>query len=327
MLKKIIPPLIAIVLDIWIHDLIEHQVAKPGLWVVLFFCGILIYQFLEWFLFKKEWDKYKKEFTEYKTSRSETGAILNQFEESNFILRKIANSSLPDLEFDKNLKKSKDYLAFHLYLSKIKYEKYLSSHFQYDVDSKFIRKVPIYYFQKSVWNKLIESSKIYLSLQILDSSTNEVYVRNDIRRDSEIVYLFNQLQLPRTKSRLSNFRKLFVVQDDWIDINNKNILNNDLKEYLTIWNNKFKDIKSKKAIIKVINKSQAIGAINGKQLDDIGIFDNILGIQTHNPNGINSFRANNVHFDFSFDIQLVKRYKNNFGGIFKSGIPLTDYLT
>ncbi len=231
------------------------------------------------------------------------------------------------MEFDKNLKKNKESLAFHLFLSKLKYSDYLPSHFIYDVNSKFIKRIPSHYFQTSVWKHLVEESKIYLSLQILNNETDKVYLYNTRRRKSEINQLFTQLQLPKKDSKLSIFRKLFVIQDDWLNVDNKKIIDKNVKEYLLIWHKKFKKINRKKVMLKVINSSQAIGVIDNKQLDDIGIFDDILGLQTPEHNGINTFRTNDVHFDFSFDIKLVNQYKNNFNSVFKISIPLAEYLT
>ena len=64
------------------------------------------------------------------------------FEFGNLI---VLNTVKSDLEFDNQIKKDKKYLEFHLYLSKLKCDKFFSSHFIYHSDDMSISKIPTHY--------------------------------------------------------------------------------------------------------------------------------------------------------------------------------------
>ncbi len=325
-LIRIVPVVFAIIVDIIVHTLLHknQQLTTPSMIVVLFFCAILAYMFSEWVIFKIEWEGFKKDFNDYKMSRSYTGNILNEFAESNFLMNKISNSVKKDLQFDKTMKKDKQHLDFHLFLSKLKYNEFLPSHFIYSAGNRLISRVPTHYFEKTVWRKLVELSEKYLSIQILNCSTEKIYIENEARLVSETNFLEFQLGKTKKNAKLNSFQKLFVIEDQWIDMTTNELKNESIRKYLTWWYNKF--CNSKKAKLKIIMSSQALGIINGENLDDIGIFGNILGIQSVIHNTDESFKADNVRINFYFNQTDVEKYRNDFKDIFKRSLWLKDFF-
>lgn len=275
-----------------------------------------------------EWAIFKSEFNDKIKSTNDIGSILNEFAEANMMMDNLMESVKHDLVFDKKIKMDKQHLDFHLFLSKIKYRKFLSSHFVYEADKKVIQKIPKYYFEDSIWKKLVNDSECYSSLQLLNNINTDFYIKDTERRNLEITFLTTKLSQSKKGSTLQAFHKLFILNDSWVDINNKVILDENVKVYLKHWLEKFNSLGKAdgKAELKVIKSSDAQGAIDGKPLLDIGIFGNILGIQSVFSNTENDFNTNSLRFDFSLDLTEVKEYKKDYDTIFKRAINLRDFF-
>ena len=302
----------------------DYDLSDIGQLVICVFCGFIAYLFAEWIIFKFDWQKYKKEIEKLKFTRCLTGDILNEFAESNFLMERMSSSIKQDLLFDKIIKNDKKQWDFHLFLSELKYHDYLPSHFIYSADDKLIKKVPTYYFQTFVWRRLVEMSNIYQSIQILEPDTESVYIKNTNRLNAETNFLQVQLRNATKTHRLKTFEKIFVIEDEWVDLNNRNIKIQSIRDYLITWHKKFSIFyKSGKAKLKIIRTSEARGIINNGKLDDIGIFGDILGIQSVVNNTENNFCVDNVRIDFYFDIPTVNKYKNEFVSISNRSKPLS----
>jgi len=275
-----------------------------------------------------EWAIFKIEFNDKLKSTNDIGSILNEFAEANMMMDNLMHSVKHDLVFDKKIKMDKEHLDFHLFVSKIKYQKFLSSHFVYQTDKKIIQKIPKYYFEDSIWKKLVHDSECYSSLQLLNNANTEFYLKDTTRRNLEITFLNTKLSQSKKESKLHEFHKLFILNDEWVNINEKVILDENIKTYLMHWLDKFKSLGKNdgKAELKVIKSSDAEGAIDGKPLKDIGIFDNILGIQSVYSNTESDFNTNSLRFDFSLDLKEVKDYKKDYDTIFKRAINLKDFF-
>ncbi len=370
----LLPILFAIVIDIVIHTLLHHdgELTEDGLYVVLFFCGILSYLFAEWIIFKIEWSSlekdvnlvkmkwsvfliewetfkncfegnkaewndfklkwevFVKDFDQTKVPTSKTGFILNEFAESNFLMERIADSVKQDLQFDKIMKTDRKHLEFHLFLSKLKYNDFLTSHFIYSSENRLISRVPTHYFIQFIWRKLVEEfSETYSSLQILNVDTEEVYLKNDFRQNEEIGCLESQVVRRKKEAKLQSFHKLFVLKDVWMNEDKKEITNEVVKKYLKKWYDKLGQErleKTGKIKLRIIKSSNAVGAIHKGPLDDIGIFGNLLGIQSVVENQERYFSADNIRIDFYFDETVVDKYKKDFSAIFNRAENLRDYF-
>jgi len=275
-----------------------------------------------------EWGHFIIKFNDKIRSTNHISSILTEFAEANMIFDNLLSSVRCDLDFDKQIKFDKKHLDFHLFLSKIKYQKYLSSHFIFQSDKKIIQKIPKYYFEDSIWKRLVGESKCYSSLQLLDEKSTDLYIKDTDRRDLEITFLISKLSQQNKDSKLRSFNKLFILKDDFVDTRTKKISDNNVRNYLQHWLSRFNVLQSTdgKAQLKVAKFSEAQGAINGNRLQDIGIFDNILGIQSVYSNAESDFNTNALRFDFSLDCADVKVCKNDYDAIFKRAICLKEFF-
>lgn len=275
-----------------------------------------------------EWAYFIIKFNDKMKSTNKIALLLAEFAEANMMLDNLMQSVRCDLDFDKKIKSDKEHLDFHLFLSKIKYQKYLSSHFVFKSDEKIIQKIPKYYFEDSIWKKLVSDSECYSSLQLLDSQHTGFYLDDTDRRDLEINFIISKLSQRKEGSKLRSFKKLFILDDKFVDVKNKKINNVNLQNYLQNWLDRFDVLKSSdgNAQLKIIKISEAQGAISAKHLQDIGIFDNILGIQKVYSNIESDFNDNALRFDFSLDVSAVRGCKNDYDSIFSRAINLNDFF-
>jgi hypothetical protein len=305
---------------------IDHNLSWIGIAVVLLFWGVLSHMFIEWL-------KFEEDFKELKESKSYTERLLNEFAESNFLMNSMARSVKSDLEFDKHVKLKTEHKPFQLFISALKYEYYLSSYFKYNLDanSPAITNIPRYYFESytkqngekySVWMWLIEKSKTYQSIQILNNDTSEIYLDNKERLEIETNYLKTQYQCKNAK--LSTIKKLFVIKDEWMDADGKIITEANITSYLDVWKIRLKSMTktSKKNLqVKYIKMSLAKGSLNNGYIDDIGIFDSILGIQSPIKTE-NSLIDDKSDISFYFDKEFVESNKEKFETVFATANPL-----
>lgn len=207
---------------------------------------------------------------------------------------------------------------FHLYLSELKYKQFFKHHFVFSDTKKCISKIPKYYFETYIWNKLIDESDCYHSLQVISESeldeTKKIYVRDSNRLINELNMLIRQIK----QGKLRCFQKIFVLDDNLVDFQNKKINNKNIKKYLEQWSDKF--INANGSLLKLTTNSKAIGAIENNKLDDIGIFGDILGIQSVVNN------QSDLIFEFVFDSKRVTRYKENYKSIFEDAINISDFM-
>lgn len=282
-----------------------------------------------------EWVTFRIKINDKLEVTNHIGSILDEFAEANLLMKKMRNTVKSDLEFDNQIKKDKKYLEFHLYLSKLKYDKFFSSHFIYHSDDMSISKIPTHYFIHYIWRKLVEEfSDSYSSLQLLIAKTKKVYIEendpnklND-RQDIEINCLKSILAPDKITggkhAKLQAFKKLFVLDDSWIDEDKKEITDVAVNKYLKKWYDKL--CKSEKAQLKIIKFSNAVGVIRGGELKDIGIFGNILGIQSVDEPDKNDFRADNIRIDFYFNATKVAEYKMDYASIFDRASDFKEYF-
>lgn len=296
----------------------DHHLKPVELAVVLCFWTLLSHIFCEWI-------EFIKEFKELKKFKSFTESILNEFAESNYLVTKIAGTIQQDLKFDKYIKtQNKKHLDFHMFLSEVKLNQFLSSHFIYSIENKEIRRIPAHYFIHGIWKELVNTSDSYHSLQLLNKKTIDVYINNEFRQNEEINRLHANLTQNRKISKLEEFQKLFVLDNDWIDLSTKDISEPRVKAYLEKWNAKFG--QSTKAKLRLTRTQDAEGAIHSGPLEDIGIFDGILGIQSVVDNQERYFSADNIKIDFYFDNERVTKYRADFDSIFESASDIGDFF-
>ncbi|MBV5328836.1 MAG: hypothetical protein JZU65_14585, partial [Chlorobium sp.] len=267
-------------------------------------------------------------FNDKMKSISNTFLLMNEYAEAGMMLDSVLGTIKDDLKFDKIIKLDKSHLDFHLFLSKIKYQKYLASHFVFEPKRKEIQRIPKYYFESAIWKRLVAESKCYSSLQLLDDPNSSLYLQDTDRRDLEITYLINKLSQKTSGSKLKIFNKLFILKNDMLDVKKKKILNQDVYDFLTPWKERFDELKitDGKVLLKIVKFSDAQGAIGGNNLRDIGIFDNILGIQSITASDDSEFSGNTMIFDFSLDEAEVKNCQNDYNAIFKRAINISDFF-
>lgn len=297
-------------LIIWEKDLSKGTSVSLSVLIAL-----LMYIITEWGFFK---DKLEKKLE----VSNDIGSILNEFAEANLLIHKMKNTVESDLKFDNQIKKDKKHLEFHLYLSKLKYDEFFSSHFVFSPNKRAIQKIPRYYFERDIWRKLVGISDCYYSLQLLDYVTKDFYLKDKARLKLELTFLTKNLV--SSDFKLQIFHKLFVLNDEVVDIQKKTFVDKDVEEYLKDWHDKFND--SAKVHLKIIRSSDAQGALDGKLLNDLGIFGNILGIQSVCFNKETDFTANGLRFDFYFDMSEVEACKKNFNAIFNMAVYLNEFF-
>lgn len=305
----------------------DQRLELTDISVVMAFWLVIAHLFVKWL-------KFEHEFKELKESKSQTEKLLNEFAESNHLMVRISNSIRSDLEFDNNVKLKNEHKPFHLFLSALKYEYYLSSYFKYSQDgnSPAITKIPRFYFEDyrkqngekhSIWMWLIEKSKSYQSIQVLNNDTSEIYLSNIERLTTETNYLKTQYENPNSK--LNSIMKLFVIKDEWISTDGIEIINTEVTKYLDVWKHKLSKMseESKKNLrVNYMKISDAKGSFTNREcVEDIGIFDNILGVQTPVKTE-GSLINDKLDISFYFEEQYVNGYKTKFETIFKNATPL-----
>lgn len=306
---------------------IDHSLTVIGISVVMIFWAALSHIFVKWL-------KFEHEFKELKESKSQTEMLLNEFAESNHLMSRIANTAKLDLKFDKNIKLNSEHKPFQLFLSALKYEYYLSSYFKYNQDenSPAITKIPRFYFEDyrrpdgekhSIWMWLIEKSQRYKSIQVLNNDTSEIYLKNKERLETETNYLKNQFENPNAK--LVSIQKLFVIKSEWLSQDGKTVINQDVITYLEVWKTRLSGMskeKKKNLQVRFIKLSEAKGALNNSDyVDDIGIFDNILGIQKPEKTNSNLI-DDSTDISFYFERSKVNNFKTKFDTIFNKAVTL-----
>lgn len=334
MLKKIISKKSFSVWFLIITELIlaylldtDHALTTIGISVVMVFWAILSHIFIKWL-------KFEDEFNELKQSKSQTEKLLNEFAESNRLMQRIANSAKSDLEFDKYIKLRNEHKPFQLLISDLKYEYFLTSYFRYnqDINCPAVTNIPRHYFEdfiksngekQSIWMWLIERSSSYQSIQVLNNETKNIYIDNISRLENETNYLHTQFDTK--KAKLKSFKKLFVIKNDWMSTEGTVITDKEIIEYLDVWKNKLSEFtknKRKKFIIKYIQLSKAKGALdNCDYVEDIGVFDNILGIQKP-VDTKNALINDGTDISFYFEKEKVDNYKAKFETIFSKAHSL-----
>ena len=319
----------AIVVDIIIHYLLHHDgnLTEHGMWVVLFFCGLLTFLFTEWIFFKFEWFYFGEELKEKLTFTDNVFDVINEFSEANFLMKKMMETIKADLNLEAELNISPDHVKKKsLFISKLKYQNFLSSHFKSSGDEKIIRQIPSYYFTHKIWGKFVDESSYYYSLQLLESKESQkVYLpsknksENDRkfaqdRLDSELNFLQSKLN-GKNKTIL---KKLFVIEGG--EFEKGKLKPGDIKDYLENWKNKFKNCH-KVFPIKVIENNKAIGKMKTgpttDKLDDIGIFGEVYGIQSLNDPASKEFYTDALKIDFYFDEKETEKQKKAFEKLFE----------
>lgn len=293
----------------------------------------LLFFFIDWLEFKAVFNSFENEFNNKIKTLNNIASLLEEFFEANIIIDNLIKSIKSDLVFNKQIKESKQTceLDFHVYLSKLKYEDYFNSHFLFCADDKSIKKIPKKYFENSIWTMLIDNSRHYLSTQIFDNKTKALYLIGQKRRDHEIT----RINLKINQKQLLIFNKLFIVQDDMIDMVNKKFLDNDLKAYINGW---FTSIRlSKDVQIKIIQYSKANGALGEESVKDMGIFDKIIAFQELDKNvdsiTINKHNGTSIidcersfTFDFNLNSAVINDYRKNFIAIFNDAESLGRFF-
>jgi hypothetical protein len=281
-----------------------------------------------------EWVVFKTEFNDRIKLNAEIGLILNEFNEANVLSENLINVFRNDLAFDRNIKINNAHKPFHLFLSELKYKYYLSSYFKYvsDLNSPAIKGIPRHFFEKyeqsngekySVWMWLIERSNSYRSIQVLNNETSQIYLDNEERQTIETNYLKTQYECK--SANLNSIKKLFVIKDEWLSTDGKSINEPNVEKYLAVWKNQLSGMSKtsrKKLQIKFIRISEAKGATNNQEhVDDIGIFDSILGVQS--PIETGEYLINdNTDISFYFDKKMVDNKKATFETIFQKANSL-----
>lgn len=284
-----------------------------GIAIVMSFWLLLSYIFCEFIIFIKE-------FKEFKELKSFTESILNEFAESNLLVKTMSDTIKEDLEFDKVMKNNKDHLDLHIYILKLKLHEFFASHFIYSSEKKSVLQIPTYYFQNRIWETFVSRSYCYYSLQLLDDKQSKIYLDNKRRLLSELNILENQLS-GKNKTVL---KKLFVLESKAFNELGQ-IVDGQMREYLQEWLKKFND-KFRQFPIKVINKDDAEGALGkGSDLNDIGIFGDTFGIQSLNSSD-GKFYTDALKIDFYFDKAKTNEQKEKFCKLFDKARPLCEVL-
>jgi len=281
-----------------------------------------------WIYLVIDFNDFKEDFSLKIKSITTIGSIIENFAEANMMFDNLFKSVKSDLDFDKNIKLKKNELEFHLYLSRIKYQDYLSSHYIFHADKPKIQKIPKNYFENPIWIKLVDGFKRYLSIQIIDKETKELYLNDTTRRDWEITRLYTKIE----QGTLEVFNKLFIVQDDYISANNEQIIDKDLFDYLFCWLQRFE--KRSNAQLKIIKFSNANGSIGYDNIEDMGIYDKILAIQKIDDPVMNSVERKQYGlknertftFEFNLDSSVTTDYETNFNALFSQAINLQDFF-
>lgn len=281
-----------------------------------------------------EWVVFKVEFNDRIKLNAEIGLILNEFNEASVLGENLINAFRDDLAFDRNIKINNAHKPFHLFLSELKYKYYLSSYFKYvsDFNSPAVKGIPRHFFEKyiqsngepySVWMWLIERSNVYRSIQVLNSNTSQIYLDNKERQEIETNYLKTQYECK--EASLNSIKKLFVIKDEWLSPDGKTIIEPNVAKYIDVWRNKLSGmskVSRKNLQIKFIKMFDAKGCTNNlEHVDDIGIFDSILGVQS--PIETGEFLINDkTDISFYFDKNMVDKKKATFETIFQNANSL-----
>lgn len=291
--------------------------------------AILSHFLFQWHIFKLDFKNFQKDF-EYKINAvNKITSLMDEYAEANYIIDELLKSVKADLSFNKEMviSKKKKNIEFHSYLSRMKYKDYFQSHFIFYANEKLIKKIPKNYFENPIWARLVGESKCYLSTQVIDNDTKDLYLSDINRRNWEIARIKAKIE----QGTLLVFNKLFIINDDLIDMNHNQVLDNVLFAYLSCWLKGFNissDIQ-----LKIIKFSQANGAIGPEKVKDMGIFDKILAFQTIDKNdelesqafqpAIGRERA--FTFEFNLDSSVTQEYRRDFETIFKQADDLRSY--
>jgi hypothetical protein len=185
-----------------------------------------------------------------------------------------------------------------------------------------ISKVPRYYFEADkignelgIWKWLLHNSNKYYSVQIVNKQTANIYLTNRKRTISEINFIKTEI-----KAKQSEIKKIFVIEDEWIEVDGDVIVVDDsVLEYIHYWIAMEKkipaDIKANVSI-KCIKASCVNGSLGDRyEVDDFGLFDNILGIQEVIPKS-GSLIDDMTNIKFFIDNDKIKEYYDSFNNLF-----------
>jgi hypothetical protein len=278
--------------------------------------------------FQKKWnednDHNKLQMSELLKSRSRTGTILDEFAKCNIIVDALHAKVRDDLELDKEITVSlqNDQKEFHDFIFSLKYDAFFNSHFQCRAKEKEVLKIPSYYFKNNIWREFVERAYCYYSIQLLVDKQAKGYLEDRPRMHGEINHLLSK---SKGENR-TEIKKLFIIEDECFDGNDK-IVNGAIKDYLTEWNDSFKNIYDVLPV-KVLKKCKAYGMVvsKGDELSDIGIFGNVYGEQSVVEKGQRNdeLRFDDLQIDFYFDRSKTDRQKRIFMALINEAIMLSD---
>lgn len=326
------PYFTAIILGILIAELLveDVRISAPERILVSLFGGFLVFLVIEWIVFKfcdkdellkkvdfeNERDENKtlllemaKDIQLIKISKSRTGAILDKFAKSNLIVESLSSKLSNDLELDEMITNDNDNKSFHDIISALKYDKFIASHFIYNSKEKVIAQIPSFYFVNNIWKEFVDKASCYYSVQLLDNEQAKEYFKNPDRTIEEINHL--DMKSKDTKNN-TEIKKIFVIEDSFFDTDGK-LKVGRIKNYLMKWNESLKDTYATMPIM-VIMRSKALGLVTktNNSLNDIGIFGNVLGIQSINNIKDGQFYSDKLKIDFYFDIEKTRKEKEVF---------------
>jgi len=237
--------------------------------------------------------------------------IIESFAQSNFLSERLNDTFLNYLTLDNNINKEPlNVRVYHLHIFNLKLKSYLNEYFNVDANSFAVKDVPTAYFEKKIWERFIDISSCYYSVQTLTDKKINFYLTSINRRNKEINYLSSKID-GENKTEL---KKIFVVDDDYFDENYKLKRNGVQKyqkmyEYLLFWNQKFPKPLVQKTnnhfSIKVAKKSEIDGLV-----EDIGIFGPVYGIQ--NIRSDERIMEDELKIDFYFSERETKKKKDQF---------------
>ncbi|AEV97682.1 hypothetical protein A4D02_16430 [Niastella koreensis] len=285
----------------------------------------------EWAHFRdKEWAHFRDDIlaknmslvTDLQNSRNRALSFLDKFSHYKHIAKALQKRLDEDLALDEYIGNGK---KLHEHIYDVKYGQFLSEHFVYEEKERMVSEIPSYYFKTIIWQKFIQQANCYYSVQLLYKKDQEnIYLSDDKRADAEIYHL-----LLKTEETGVKIQKLFVLNDD--HFNGSGILKEfePLKKYLKNWHDEMKSKYSEDVRLMYIPKSKAEGIMNGwGDLEDIGIFGDIYGIQRANKNAnSNGIFNDELKIEFCFDKNRTEDQKTRFLNLIKRATPLSELFT
>ena len=149
----------------------------------------------EWNEFKDQWKENKKVIESIRVSKSRTGAILDKFAKSNIIVEALYEKIKDDLELDEHITNNNDKIQkdFHSFISSLKYQEFLASHFIIKAKEMEVLQIPAYYFKNKIWTEFVDKAPHYYSMQLLDEKQAGIYLRDKDRLDDELAFLTKKI--------------------------------------------------------------------------------------------------------------------------------------